>query len=281
MTRKSSRRAHRRQPGGNGGHRNAGGTKRRLDISGGQFWSGLTLLIAVAGLAFAGMSYFQDRDGRTAATGQRVRLVSVRPDIKENIPLSIQEVEGGPVSTGAADGPALDIVLHNDFEQTALIDRIDLTVVDAAELSSCQGAGALPASMEYTFRIPTQGAIVGRTFSVRELFTIAGKEPDRLLISVGPDSIPDQHWGWIYTVRATLHLQTGQELVTEAVTLAGAGTAAAAESIKTTAPIANQVYLNLDCVRPHRDVIRSFARRPEPHSATLDDALRILDQLDL
>src|SRR3954467_3097052 len=121
--------------------RRAPATRRWLGLSAAQIGSGSALLIAVASLIFAAMSYFQDRQGQQMATESRVRILSTRPDVKKNIPLSLPDTEGGPAAIGSADGAALDIVLQNDFEQGALINRDDLTVVDAIELASCQGAG--------------------------------------------------------------------------------------------------------------------------------------------
>ncbi|MGI5506308.1 hypothetical protein [Lentzea sp. CA-135723] len=238
-----------------------------------------TLLLAVASLVFAILSYTNDRVVATNDTTPNVDFVIVKPDVKENIPVQIPNeetrkegdlVDGGVLAGGSA---AVDIVLNNSGGQTAVIHKIDVTIKDYARLGSCTGAGGLPATASFDFRIPTEGGISGYTASKEDLFTIEGQKPDRMRVAIGPDKLDEGTWGWIYVVSVTVHVKSlkggapDQTLETPDVIVVDNRVIARYErsSLDNGSPDWKA------CVRGHRVMVNKMVNRPEQRSKVLDD----------
>ncbi|MFD4636642.1 hypothetical protein ACFWN2_04960 [Lentzea sp. NPDC058436] len=245
----------------------------------------VTLLATVGAFVFAVLSYTNDRAVATRDITPVLDFVIVRPDVKKNVPVQGQDTRGHEPLTGVLEGGsgAVDVVLNNTGGQTALIHKIDVTVKDHARLDSCTGAGGLPASASFDFRIPTKGGASGYKTSKEDLFTVEGQKPDRFLVSIGPDEISEGTWGWIYVVSVTVHVKStkegepDQEIETPDVIVVDDWLAGRYDrgSLDSQSPDWK------GCVREHRALVNRMVNRPEKHSAALDDLHRAIEKLGL
>jgi hypothetical protein len=178
--------------------------------------------VAVVSLVVAKAAYDQDAAGKDASMTPRVNLVSYELTSVDDVAAEFSEDVDKPAESVSVKAPAVDVVLENLHDQSALITRVDAQVRGVHTVQAC-GGGPLQITARYDIRIPQDGA--GRTFGEDKKFEVEGKRKERFLVSVGPERIIETNLVHVFHLDLLIRLQNGETVRADDIMLADEGTA--------------------------------------------------------
>jgi hypothetical protein len=110
---------------------------------------------------------------------------------------------------------ALDLVLRNNGELSAYINRAEILFRRASYPGSCTTLGGeVYYSAAYSVVAPTEEVAPPQATTVtKDLnFEVQGGRVERLALVIGPDDFGDEGWPWLYDVEVRLFEQSGAQV---------------------------------------------------------------------
>ncbi|MFD4635876.1 hypothetical protein ACFWN2_01105 [Lentzea sp. NPDC058436] len=178
--------------------------------------------VAVVSLVVAKAAYDQDAAGKDASMTPRVNVVGHELTSVDDVAAELSEDVDKPTEKVSVKALAVDVVLENLHDQSALITRVDAEVRGVHTVQAC-GGGPLQITAQYHVRIPQDGA--GRKFGSDVKFEVEGKRKDRFVVSVGPEKVIETDLVQIFHLDLLLRLQNGETLRVNDIMLADGGSA--------------------------------------------------------
>ena len=198
-----------------------------------------------------------------------------------------QNQDGETLGPNRVDGQRIDITLRNSGSAESLIYRAELNFKLAGRLIRCrQVGGAVEIAANYDVKVPAPWGDPFSFYSLktpftlnREMrFTVAPGSHERLIITVGPERIPEMAMPWIYTFDVLLRHDDNAALNVGTVNMLGNSAQTGIRYTEDGSPIKPESKEEMDCLRNNLRVVRMHQLLPGIQGGYLEEYSRELGQ---